>query len=283
MIVGNGDFQYRVIQGWGKGPEGRELGVVSGLAVDSQDRVYVVDRQPNPAIVIFDRDGRFLSAWGEEIFPLPHAIWIDANDRLYIADCEDHTVRICTADGEVLQTLGTPGQAGAPGLPFNQPTRAAVAPSGEIYVSDGYGQHQVHRFSADGTLLQTWGEKGSESGQFTLPHSVFVSQDGRVWVPDREPNNRIQIFDAEGTFLEEWPGRLFPCDLYVDQDGAVYVAENGGVSVFNQEGRLLSCWTATGGPDDVNHGAHAIWVDRHGDIYVGEVGAENLVHKFARV
>jgi DNA-binding beta-propeller fold protein YncE len=282
MIVGDSGYQYKVVEGWGRSPKGRELGVVSGLAVDSQDRVYVVDREPNPAIVVFDRDGRFLTAWGEEISPLPHAIWIDEDDHLYIADCGDHTVRICTTDGEVLRTLGTPGQAGALGKPFNRPTRAAVSPTGEIYVSDGYGQHQVHRFSADGTLVQTWGEKGTEPGQFTLPHSIFISQDGRVWVADREPNNRIQIFDGKGVFLEEWTGRLFPCDLFVDQDCAVYVAE-GGVSIFNQEGRLLTCWALRGGPDDVNHGAHAIWVDRHGDIYVGEVGAENLIHKFARL
>ena len=283
MVVGHGDFTYRIVEGWGKGPEGRKLGVASGLAVDSQDRVYVVDREPNPAIVVFDRDGHFLTSWGEEIFPLPHAIWIDAEDRLYIADCADHTVRICTTDGEVLKTLGTPGEVGAPGEPFNQPTRAAVAPSGEIYVSDGYGQHQVHRFSADGTLLQTWGKQGSAPGQFTLPHSIFVSQDGRVWVADREANNRIQIFDAEGRFLDQWWGRLFPCDLFVDPDGTVYVAENVGVSVFNQEGRLMAVCPARGGPDNVNHGAHAVWVDRHGDIYLGEVGAENLIHKFARL
>ena len=283
MILGTDEYSYQVVEGWGQGPDGRELGIASGVAVDSQDKVYVVDREPNPAIVVFDRDGHFLSSWGEDLFSLPHDIFIDSADRLYIADCGDHTVRICTTDGQVLKTLGTPGEAGGPGEPFNMPTRAVLSPSGDIYVSDGYGQHRVHQFSPDGTLLNSWGEEGAAPGQFTLPHNVFIDSDGRVLIADREPNNRIQIFDPEGVFLSEWSGRLFPCGLYLDSDDTVYIAEGGGVSIFNRDGKLLCCWSVRGGPDDVAHGAHGIWVDRHGDIYIGEVGAENLLHKFARV
>ena len=283
MIFGTAPYTYQVVEGWGREPAGRKLGIASGVAVDSQDRVYVVDREPVAAIVVFDRDGYCLTSWGEDIFSLPHDIFIDADDRLYIADCGDHTVRICTTEGEVLQTLGTPGAVGTPGKPFNMPTRAAVAPSGDIYVSDGYGQHRVHRFSPDGALVQSWGTVGTAPEQFTLPHNVFIDREGRVLVADREPNNRIQIFDAEGNFLSEWPGRLFPCGLYIDADDTIYIAEGGGVSIFNRDGKLLSCWKVLGGPDNALHGAHGIWVDRHGDIYVGEVGVENLLHKFARV
>jgi len=259
------------------------MGVVSGVAVDSQGRVYAIDREPHPAISVFDRDGNLLATWGEDTFSLPHGIWIGPDDRVYIADCRDHTVRICTTDGKVLKTIGRPRQVGATGMPFNQPTRAALSPSGEIYVSDGYGQSCVHRFSPDGELLFSWGESGSGPGQLTLPHSIFISRDGRVLVADREPNNCIQIFDADGIFLGKWPGRLFPCDIHIDRDGAVYIAEGGGVSIFDLDGNLLSCFSVRGGPDNLNHGPHAVWVDHHGDLYVGEVGVENLLYKFARV
>ena len=283
MILGTQPYSYQAVDGWGQGPNGHKLGVASGVAVDSQDRVYVVDREPNPAIVVFDRDGHFLSSWGQEIFSLPHDIFIDAENRIYIADCGDHTVRICTTAGRLLQTLGTPDQPGAAGEPFNAPTRAAVSPSGDIYVSDGYGQHRLHQFSPDGTRVRSWGEPGKTAGQFTLPHNVFIDTAGRVLVADREPNNRIQIFNAIGDFLSEWPGRLFPCGLYIDADDTVYIAEGGGISIFNRDGKLLSCWNVLGGPADVAHGAHGIWVDQHGDIYVGEVGVENLLYKFVRV
>jgi DNA-binding beta-propeller fold protein YncE len=283
MIVGQGNYRYEAIPGWGQGPDGRQLGIVSSATVDSQDRVYMVDREPNPAIVVFDRDGHFLKSWGEDFLSLPHGIWVGPDDRLYIADCGDHTVRICSTDGEVLQTLGTPGQPGAEGQPFNKPTRAVCAPAGEIYVSDGYGQNYVHRFAADGTYIQSWGGTGSEPGQFTLPHNVFAAPDGRILVADRESNHRIQIFEPDGTFLTQWPSRLFPCGLFIDAEGTVFVTEGGGVSIFNIAGQLQAQWPVYGGPNDRPHGAHNIWVDRHGDLYVGEVLVENLFYKFKRV
>lgn len=284
MLHGQGVYRYEYVPGWGKGPRGRELGIASGVAVDSQDRVYFVDREPNPAIVVFDRDGNFLTAWGQTTFSLPHDIWISPDDRLYIADCGDHTVRVCTPDGKVLHTWGAPGgQPGAYGQPFNMPTRAVLAPNGDMYVSDGYRNHHIHRYAPDGRLIQTWGGSGSGSGEFTLPHNIFVAPDGRVMVADREPNNRMQIFDANGVFLSQWLGRLVPCGLFIDDQGIVYIAEGGGVTIFNMDGWLLSCFKTPGGPDDAPHGAHGIWVDRRGDIYIGEVGQPNLFHKFVRV
>jgi DNA-binding beta-propeller fold protein YncE len=293
MPLGYGNYRYEVVPGWG---QEHKVGVVSGLATDSKDRVYVVDRQPKPAIVVFDRQGRFLKSWGEDTFPLPHGIWIGPDDEVIVTDCRDHSVRICTTDGKVLKTLGTPGQVGAPGMPFNQPTRAVRAPSGDIYVSDGYGQTRVHRYSPDGKLLQSWGEPGTGPGQFyqgippwakvpySTVHSVFVDPRGRVFVADRD-NQRVQIFDAKGTFLSEWTGLIYPCDLYIDAAGVVYVdeASTGRMSIFSPEGKLLSRWGEPGSTFEFKFGPHSMWVDSHGDIYVGEVGGENKLHKFARV
>ena len=174
---------FRFVEGWGGGPEGRTLGIASGVAVDSRDRVYVIDREPDPAIVVYDREGELITTWGEDIFSVPHELWIDEHDRVLVADCGDHTVRICTADGQVLQTLGTPGVPGAAGMPFNRPTRAVVAPDGEIWVADGYGQECLHRFSAAGELLATFGGRGAGPGRFTLPHSVVCDDRGHVWSP----------------------------------------------------------------------------------------------------
>ncbi len=281
--LGNGDYQYEHVSGWGKGPEGRKLGVVSGQAADSRNRLFVVDREPDPAIVVFDREGRFLSAWGEDVFTQPHDIWISPDDKVYISDCGDHTIRICTTEGEVLQTLGTPGTPGEPGTPFNRPTRAVGSPSGEIFVSDGYGQHRVHRFSAEGELIASWGERGPEPGKFGLVHSVFVDQQGRVLIADREPNHCIQVFDVDGNLLDRWKGRTAPCGLFVDNDGTVFVAEGHSINLFTSSGEFLSHVPLEISPDSAGHGSHSVCVDSHGDLYAGEVGAENLIHKFKRI
>ena len=272
MPIGSPPYLYERVPGWGGGPGGCEMGVLSGVGISSDDRVFVVDR-----------DGRQIHAWGQDIFPLPHDICISPDGRAFVPDCRDHTVRVCTLEGEVLQTIGSPGSPGAPGEPFNMPTGVAFAANGEFYVTDGYGQHQVHRFAADGEWLQTWGQQGPEPGNFTLPHNLAISRDGTILVADREPNNRIQLFDPDGTFKSQWPGRLFPCGLCIDGDDTVYIAEGSGVSIFNMEGNLQCVLTLRGGPDDEEHGSHAVAVDSRGDIYANEVGAPNLMHKFARV
>ena len=101
---------------------------------------------------------------GEDLLSLPHDIFIDSEDRLYIADCGDHTVRICTTEGQVLQTLGTPNKAGAPGEPFNMPTRAVVSRIGR------YLRFGRLRSASDTSVFTRWnpakhlGRRGSSTG-----------------------------------------------------------------------------------------------------------------------
>jgi DNA-binding beta-propeller fold protein YncE len=189
-----------------------------------------------------------------------------------------------------------------------------VAPSGELYVSDGYGNCRTHRFTASGDLLQSWGVPGTGPGQFNLPHGIWVHDDGRVFVADRE-NDRIQIFSPEGEYLAEWLDVQRPTQLFVDQAGLVYVGElvkragfaskrlgvtdveqPSRLSILDPEGNVLLRW---GGPDAAAPGnfvaPHGIWVDDRGDIYVAEVTdtigvrpgyvpyGTHTIQKFARV
>jgi DNA-binding beta-propeller fold protein YncE len=277
---------------------------VAGVATDAQDRVYVFNRSDHP-VIVYEPDGRFLGSWGEGVFTRPHGITIH-DGVVYCADDTDHTVRAFTLEGKLLWTLGTPNQPSDTGYspegranltsirrgagPFNRPTRLAVAPSGEMYVSDGYGNARVHRFSADRQLIQSWGEPGAEPGQFHLPHSVWVHTDGRVFVCDRE-NDRVQIFSPSGELLTIWTNVTRPGDLWIDGDGHVFVGEmawnmaethlNGQpflearsaqMSVRDLDGNLLTRW---GGDDPCAPGSfaspHGLCLDSHGDLYVGEV------------
>jgi sugar lactone lactonase YvrE len=284
MALGARSYTYKVVDGWGRGPGCPTLGLISAVGIDSHDQVYLFNRLPQPAVLVFDREGRFLHSWGEGLFTTPHGLWISPDDRVFLADCGDHTIRVCTTDGQVQQTLGTAGHAGAPDTPFNQPTWAKRSPSGETYVSDGYGQYRVHRFAADGKLLKSWGEKGDRPGQFALPHSVVVDRHGRVLVADRE-NHRVQIFDAEGKFLEQWTDLLQPMDLFIDADDTVFVAEaQQRVSVYSLDGELLSRWGEKGSaPGQFSDSPHGLCVDSRGDLYVCEVISQGRLQKFALV
>jgi hypothetical protein len=168
-------------------------------------------------------------------------------------------------------------------MPFNMPTKALLDSSGEMYVSDGYGQFRVHCFAVNGTLLRSWGEKGEGPGQFALPHSLAVHRQGRVLVADRE-NNRIQIFDTDGNFLTQWTGLLMPMDIFISKNDAIYVAEaRQRISVFTLEGELLARWGEAGtAPGQFSDSPHWLWEDSHGDLYISEVTGVNRLQKFAR-
>jgi DNA-binding beta-propeller fold protein YncE len=278
-------YKYQVVEGWGLGPQGRELGgVVTGVAVDSQDRVYVSRRKP-AAMLVYDREGRFLTSWGQDILENPHFLWMSRDDHIYCADSDNHTIRKFTTAGELVETWGTPGRPGSSGMPFNKPTKAMRSPAGELYVSDGYGQCRVHCFSQDGELSHAWGEEGQGPGQFALPHSLCVDRLGRVLVADRE-NNRIQIFDAQGTFLEEWTDVEMPMDLFIDSEDTLFVSEvPRRISIFTLEGELLARWGEQGdAPGQFPDAPHGICVDSRGDLYVTEVHETHArMQKFARV
>ena len=191
----------------------------------------------------------------------------------------------------------------------------ALSPSGEIYVTDGYGNARVHKFTPDGTLLFSWGAPGDAPIQFRLPHSLWVDKQERVWVVDRE-NNRIQIFNAQGEFLSQWTDFIRPTDIVIDDKETVYISELGlRVHIFTIDGKLLArigrqgqekgtdLFAAGGklqarwGGEGQDKGAaiflapHAIAVDSRSDIYVGEVSMTaagvdrgvRTVQKFARV
>jgi sugar lactone lactonase YvrE len=263
--------------------------VYSGVACDSQDRVYIIRRTHLPAILVFDSEGNFLRSFGEDLFAVPHGIWMSSDDILYCTDIGNHTVTKLSLEGEVLMTLGTKGKPGNPGEPFNKPTRAVESPSGDIFVSDGYGQHRVHKFASDGTLLLSWGSKGKGPGQFALPHSVWVDRAHprpRVYVADRM-NGRIEIFDYEGKFLDQWIGLPYPNEIFIDHNSTIYVAESGlgtgkpefvdsgRVTILNAEGKVQARLRSR-----ISHG---IWVDSKGDIYVTNLvlGITKYVRKTA--
>src|SRR5919108_257074 len=108
--------------------------------------------------------------------------------------------------------------------PFNHPTEMIAHPNGDIYVTDGYRNARVHRFTRDGRLVKSWGEPGNGAGQFHLPHSIAYDDDGKLYVADRS-NKRIQIFTPEGEFLGQWTGMGGPNDITRGRDGNFYIAE----------------------------------------------------------
>jgi DNA-binding beta-propeller fold protein YncE len=294
---------YRAVTGWEQLPDGYSHPDVAAVAVDSKSQVYLFCRAEHP-VMIYEPGGRFVGSWGEGLFSMrTHGITIGPDDSVYCTDDAGHSVRKFRPDGKLLMTLGgnegKPSDSGYDGAnlttiargaaPFNRPTNLAVAPNGDLYVSDGYGNARVHRFSATGKLMASWGEPGTGPGEFMLPHGIAVDPSGDVFVCDRE-SDRIQVFNRDGKYLREITDVQRPTQVVIAR-GRMYVSELGWrtgqrsfrngpierdlpsrVSVLDANGNVLA---RIGGPDPCAPGsfcaAHGIAVDSNGNIYVAEV------------
>ncbi|MDA1189621.1 MAG: peptidyl-alpha-hydroxyglycine alpha-amidating lyase family protein, partial [Chloroflexi bacterium] len=235
--LGAGNFTYTPVEGWEKRPANMKWREVAGVAVDPKDNVYLFTRDPG-AVVVCDPDGNVKSSWGQGLFKNPHGLTIGLEgDTLFCIDNGDHTVRKTTLDGVVLLTIGTPGKTSPlhSGKPFNKCTHVALDPrSGDIYVSDGYGNSAVHKYDPNGKHLFSWGTPGTDPGQFNLPHNIVTDKDGYVYVADRE-NHRIQIFNSKGGFEDQIVNMHRPCAIYMSRDGYLYNGELGFGMPVNKE------------------------------------------------
>jgi DNA-binding beta-propeller fold protein YncE len=297
--IGEGEYRYRVEQDWAELPDGLILGDVAGVGVDSAGRVYAFHRGTQP-VLVFEPDGRFVTSWGDGVFPHAHGVHITPDDEIFLTDDGDHTVRKCTTDGEVLLELGTPGHSSGfmSCLPFNRCTHTALAPNGDIWVSDGYQNAAVHRYSPDGTLLRTFGRPGVGPGEFNLPHALAVDAEGVLYVADRE-NHRIQLFDDDGRYLTEWrnvhrPSTIVPLPgpdprWLVGEIGPVMRFNRGApnlgprLSILDAKGTVL---TRLGGTPSAGLAPgqflspHGITVDPRGDIYIAQVSVTSFPQLF---
>ena len=286
--IGTGEYRYERIADFFKLPPGQSIGVVSRVATDQRDRVYVFQRK-DPPVLVFEGDGTFVGAWGSGAVRDPHGLKI-VGDIAYTTDRSDSVAKAFTLDGKELLALGTPGVhsdtgcTGAPWLapraagPFNHPTEMIAHPNGDLYVTDGYRNARVHRFTRDGKLLDSWGAPGKAAGQFHLPHSIATDPSGKLYVADRA-NRRIQIFTPDGAFLDQWTGMGGPNDITRAQDGTFVIAEQEAdgnpayVCVRDANGAVLAKLES-------RH-VHGVGVDSRGDIYAG-LTVDRSVDKFVR-
>ena len=236
ITVALGERRYRLERHWGTVPKGIRLGDMSKVAVAPNGEVYLFQRLEPPIVVV-----------------------------LQFRRSEHHL-------------SFTLGERHRPGLqtPFNHPTDVAIAPNGDLYVSDGYGNSMVHQFSPEAKLKRSWGGPGSAPGQFTTPHGIWVLADGRVLVGDRE-NNRIQVFDGEGNYLTQWDDLYQPMDIHVDRDGVVYVVDQiPRLTALRDDGTVIGRCMA------VPKEGHGISGDLEGNLFIADTMYDYIV-KLVRI
>jgi streptogramin lyase len=300
------DSPYSAEEGWAR--LNRPWGSTSALDVDRQGNLWVFERcgantcaGSNLAPILkFDASGKLVGSYGAGLFVFPHAIHVDREGNIFVADAEGkdgkgHTVTKLSADGNVLMTLGKPGVAGATNDTFNRPSAVATAANGDLYVADGHGgdsNARIVKFSKDGKFIRTWGHKGTGPGEFNQLHAIALDSSGRVFVGDRG-NSRIQIFDPDGKFLAEWKQFGRPSAVYIDANDTLYVADHQSGAKLNpgfrrgirigsaKDGVVKTMIPGVGPEPDKENVPEGVAADAKGNIYGAEVALKNVT-KYSR-
>lgn len=261
-------------------PAGLKLGAVSGIACDSQGGLVVGHRGLRP-ILVYDAAGKLVHMFGDDEVTAVHGTRVDADDNIWVTDYKNHTVIKYSSAGKVLLVLGQRDVAGADGTTFNRATDVAFAPNGDVFVSDGYGNNRIVKFTKEGKFLKAWGVKGKAEGQLHLPHAVQFDGQGLLHVGDRE-NNRVQVFDQEGEFVRSYGG-FAPFGMVITPAQTLFVADGRSNKCLqlSLDGKVLAEWGGKGSEAGQFNLPHCVAVDRRGNVYVGEINGQRL-QRFVR-
>jgi DNA-binding beta-propeller fold protein YncE len=256
-------------------------------------------------MVVFDAKGKFIKSWGKEFKGGAHGLHIrkeGSTEFLYLCDTQRGLVVKTTLNGEVVFTLGYPGEA----EPYKEkikysPTNLAIAPNGDIYVGDGYGSSYVNVYDKDGKYRMTFGGKGSADGQLDCPHGMILDARGSVpvlMIADRA-NHRIQTFNLAGQHVGYFPGTNLPCNFDFNKKGEVVVPDLGArVTLLDKQNAVIcqlgddsaaKTWEKVRKMDRTAFQPgkfvcpHGACYDHHGNIFVVEWVEVGRVTKLRRV
>lgn len=303
--------KYELVKNWPRLPDGYILSQPGGIGIDTSQHILVFHRpgrrwklledkfpdsliSSNTILVLDRQTGKILNSWGANLFIMPHGLTVDKDNNIWVTDVGLHQVFKFSHDGKLLMKLGEAKIPGNDSLHFNRPTDVAVASDGSFYVSDGYRNSRVIKFSASGKYLFEWGKKGNKPGEFNIPHAIDLDDKGNVYVADRQ-NNRIQEFDANGKFLREWKEKSF-ANLYsvtIDKRNQHLLAvdyliimdtiiKGSNILEFGTTGDLVAKFGRSGSYSGPVCRYHDIAIDNEGNIYVGDI-LGNRVQKFRPV
>ena len=297
---------YEVDKSWPQRPAQYENAAVPGIAVDARDQIWVFTRT-KPPVQVYAQDGKLIRAWGDETVGNAHHIKIDRDGNIWLADIGLHVVRKFSPGGEILLTIGTPGEKGMDKAHLHAPTDMAVTPTGEVFVADGYGNNRIVHFDAHGKYVKEWGQMGVGPQDFSLPHGIGIDSKGVLYVCDRN-NQRVQVYSQAGKLIDSWQNVIVPWGIVVTANDDIWIAgcspmpwrndpkypgaplscppKDQLVMKFNPAGKVLQLTTFPKGedekeqPGDVNW-LHCAALDSAGNLYLGDIIGKR-VQKFVR-
>jgi len=295
--IGEGKATFTLDESFGKLPEGMSYGYGCAIVVDSKDRVIVTSRSADPCVAIFDKSGKLLETWSkkfaegvgytpQQVVATAHGLYCskegDQEFLYFTENAPGNRVYKTDMTGKILYELGSVKTESATSQKFffKNPTDVAVAPNGDIYIVDGYGSQQVHRFDKNFKHLKTIGKPGKGIGEFNTCHGIWVNllkKELEIYIADRG-NGRLEVYSPELEYKRSLPGFRAPCCFY-EAKGMLYIPELGArVTIIDDQDKVVA---HLGDGSDIkgkdirmfpNKFAtpHALTVDSSGSLYVIE-------------
>ncbi|MBO9634517.1 MAG: hypothetical protein J7578_15490 [Chitinophagaceae bacterium] len=300
---------YQLSSTWPQLPDSFQLGNPVGLGIDTNQNIVVFHRAgkewsltgsfskdliaANTILVIHNQTGNLLNSWGSNLFVMPHGLAVDKENNIWVTDIGLHQVFKFTYDGKLLLKLGIANKPGKDSTHFNKPTDIAIAPDGSFFVSDGYGNSRIIKFSPEGKYLSEWGNPGSQPGELEIPHALCIAGN-RLFVADRE-NNRVQQFDLNGHFIKEL-NSLSSADITsattdiaeskiytIDDLSFMKIKHRGSdIIIADTNGVVLNRFGRSSNDQPVPAWFHDIVVDNEQNIFVGDI-LHNRILKFEKL
>lgn len=301
-------IKYELVKNWLDLPKDLKLGNPTGISIDTNQNIVVFHRanrewslfgaMPDSSIkrktiLIINKDnGKLINSWGDNLFIMPHGLKVDNENNIWVTDVGLNQVFKFSYDGKLLMKLGEAKVAGNDSLHFNKPTDIAITKDGSFYVSDGYGNSRVIKFSATGKYLFEWGKKGDKRSEFNIPHGISLDNNGDVYVADRE-NNRVQVFDPNGKFIKQFADNSFGAVCAISFDNSKLFAvddftflklkhRGSDVFIFDTTGKVQTRFGRSGSYEGSTSWYHDLTIDKDENIYVGDI-LGNTVQKFRKV
>ncbi len=304
IILGEGKHKYEWIAGWAKLPTGMTFGNThGGIVVDSRGRIYMNTDTEN-AVIVFDRDGKFIKTWGKDFKGGTHGMAIgkdNGQEVLFLGHIGRNEVVKTTLDGEVLATFPYPESAGIyKDAKEFKPTGVAVAPNGDVYATDGYGRWWVHRYNTKGQYLGSFGGPGKEPGRLREPHGIWLDTRGKtpeLVVADRQ-NSRLQWFDLDGKFIREVKDVAHrPSGIHQRGTDLVIADIEAKVTIIDKDNKVVVHMGANNNADQkgknkvprdlwqdgVFTAPHAVRWDDAGDLYIMDWNFEGRFTKLRHI
>jgi hypothetical protein len=211
-IIGHGDFRYKVDKEWGaQDPSKIPVKDCHEMVQDRNGRILLLTNEVKNNLIIYDKSGKVQATWSLDL-PGAHGLTLvneGGEELLFITDYDRHQVFKTTLDGRIIMKLDYPRETGAyEGPEQYKPTEVAVAPNGDFYVADGYGENHIIQYSHEGEYIRHFGGMGDGEDQFDCCHGVTLDTrnpgNPTLLITSRS-KNEFKRFSLTGDHLETIP------------------------------------------------------------------------------